>query len=56
MDTSTPQLSNRIVAVVVTRFATDNGIEPSHLLTEPAALTPVEILRASRALGQEVFA
>lgn len=56
MDTTTPQITNRIVAAVVTRFATDNEIEPSHLLTEPDSLTPVEILRASRALGSEVLA
>lgn len=56
MDTSTPQLSNRIAAVVVTRFANENGIEPSHLLTAPADLTPVELLSATRALGLEIFA
>lgn len=49
------EIGNRIAAIAVTRFATENGIDPTHLLKTPSELTPVELLRATRVLGPEIF-
>lgn len=54
-DTDVDILRQRIVAVAVTQFANDHGIDAGRLQGN-GILTPVEILRARRALGAEVFA
>ena len=53
MHTAT-RVANRITQVVIEKFAVENGITPAHLTDDTEALTPTEILAATRALGPEV--
>jgi hypothetical protein len=54
MDTPS-HIAGRIAAAAVDRFADDNGIARTHLTTDGDSLSPVEVVRAVRALGSEVI-
>lgn len=50
-DIAVADIRNNIVTTILTRFASENGIEPDHLLCDAVDLSPEELLRAARALG-----
>jgi hypothetical protein len=44
-------IASQIVTAIVTEFSQTNRIDPAHLLEDTDALTPVEVVSATVALG-----